>query len=64
MKPRIKKIPDTFLAHPTISMGAKGLYAYINTKDPLWKGNAHTISCESKNTPEEIEAYIQEIMTF
>lgn len=64
MKTRIKKIPETLLAHPLVSFGAKGLYAFINSKPIEWKGNTHIISCESKNTDEDINGYTDELVSF
>lgn len=59
---RIKTIPTTFLNDPTISLGAKGFYTYMNAKDPLWIGDTNDISCETKDSPENIEQYEHELM--
>lgn len=64
MKHRIKTIPDTFILHPAISLGAKGLYSLINLKPIEWKGNSHIIACETKDTEDKIESYIAELKCF
>jgi hypothetical protein len=59
---RIKTIPSTFLNDPSISLGAKGLYCFINAKGPLWVSNAGDIASENKNTPESIEMFEEELL--
>lgn len=59
---RIKTIPSTFLNDPSITLGAKGLYSYINAKTPLWTSNTEDIACETSNTPEDIETLENELM--
>lgn len=59
---RIKTIPSSFINDPTISLGAKWLFFYINSKNPLWVSNAQDIAIESKSTPEEIELLENELL--
>lgn len=59
---RIKTIPSAFLNDPSISLGAKGLYSYINAKTPLWTSNAHDIACETSDNSEEIERFELELI--
>ena len=56
-----KPLSSQFLADPSLSLGAKGLYAYLNSKDEPVTGSTEEISCENSDTPEKINGYIEEL---
>lgn len=59
---RIKTIPSSFINDPTISIGAKWLFFYINSKKPLWTSNTKDMALESRTVPDQIEFYEQELL--
>ena len=57
-------IPDELLNNPNISLKAKGLYGYLQSKPDGWKFSAKKISFQSKEGVDAIRRTLQELERF
>lgn len=61
MKQGFAQVPNNILWNPTLSMKAKGLWAYIKSKPPHWDFSAERIAKETKESRKSILSGLQEL---